>query len=60
MEELPYTAEDLIKVLDKEYPLSNPPVTATIETIQRKAGQRDVVDKLLVLLARQKEEALTT
>ena len=57
MEDLPYTSEELIKELDREYPLCNPSVTASIETIQRRAGRRDVVDKLLVLLARQKEEA---
>lgn len=55
MEDLPYTSEELIERLDQEYPLRNPKVTDSIELIQRKAGQRDVIDSLLVLLKRTKQ-----
>ena len=53
MEILPIKTEDLIRKLDKDYPIYQPKVTDTMEIIQRKAGQRDVVSNLLAALNRQ-------
>lgn len=47
MEQLPVDTDSLIDILDGVYPLYNPKPTDSIEMIQRKAGQRDVVDWLL-------------
>lgn len=46
---LPATIDDLITLLDKTFPLSKPELSASISDVQRKAGQRDVVDWLIDL-----------
>ena len=46
---LPANIDDLITLLDKTFPLSKPELSASISDVQRKAGQRDVVDWLIDL-----------
>tara|TARA_R110002074_G_scaffold226232_4_gene397847 strand:+ start:321 stop:554 length:234 start_codon:yes stop_codon:yes gene_type:complete len=55
---LPITIDDLIKLLDETFPLINPQLDMSLSTIQRKAGQRDVVDWLLELKDRKDENVL--
>lgn len=50
MKTIPTYSVDLIRELDKDYPLFNPKPNATIESIQRMAGRRDVVEYLLSVL----------
>lgn len=59
MDTLPIYSEDLVNHLNDKYKLTNPLGTDDLITIHRRAGQRDVVEYLLILLNRQKEEALT-
>lgn len=49
MDSLPPLSADLIKQLDATYPLVKPDISDTLPAIQRKAGQRDVIDYLLRL-----------
>lgn len=58
MDSLPTYSTDLVMSLDVMYPLSNPRGTDDLASIQRKAGQRDVVEHLLILLNRDKEDDL--
>jgi hypothetical protein len=50
--------DDLITLLNETFPLINPEPSASIAEIQRKAGQRDVVDWLLELKNRKDENVL--
>lgn len=49
MERLPVYTEDLIKMLDKNFPNRWPSLTMSDKEIWFKAGQRSVVDMLLSL-----------
>jgi|TARA_A100001011_G_scaffold168061_1_gene176835 hypothetical protein len=55
---LPSNMDDLITLLNETFPLINPEPSASIAEIQRKAGQRDVVDWLLELKNRKDENVL--
>tara|TARA_A100000171_G_C2009447_1_gene85656 strand:- start:22 stop:255 length:234 start_codon:yes stop_codon:yes gene_type:complete len=55
---LPSNIDDLVTLLDETFPLINPTPTASISDIQRKAGQRDVVDWLLELKNRKDNNVL--
>jgi len=55
---LPSNMDDLVALLDETFPLVNPTPTASISDIQRKAGQRDVVDWLLELKNRKDDNVL--
>ena len=44
----------ILELLDKHFPLYQPSVTDNIQTIQRKAGQRDVVAFLQMYLSEDK------
>ncbi len=55
---LPSNIDDLVTLLDETFPLVNPTATASISEIQRKAGQRDVVDWLLELKNRKDDNVL--
>ena len=46
---LPANIDDLITLLDKTFPLSKPELSASLSDVQRKAGQRDVVDWIIDL-----------
>ena len=52
MNTIPPLSVDLIAELDKLYPLRNPRVGEDIRAIERRAGERDVVERLLALQAR--------
>lgn len=56
MEALPTFSADLIAELDKAYPLKNPGATESLIEIQRRAGKRELVEYLLFLLNREKED----
>lgn len=56
MEAIPVLSVDLIKLLDKIYPLYNPAPGESMERIQRAAGRRDVVERLLAGLKLQDED----
>lgn len=45
--EIPVLSVDLIKALDKAYPLKNPSPDLPEKTIRYRAGQRSVVEMLL-------------
>lgn len=55
---LPTTIEDLIKLLNETFPLINPTLDKSLSEIQRKAGQRDVVEWLIQLKSRKEENVL--
>ena len=42
----PHLTARLVKHLQQAFPVVNPPASATIEEVQRAAGQRDVVEML--------------
>lgn len=46
---LPTTADQLIDLIDKAFPLKNPPRGADAASVHRDAGARDVVDWLRAL-----------
>ena len=46
---LPTTADQLIDLIDQAFPLKNPPKDATLSSVHRDAGRRDVVDWLRAL-----------
>lgn len=52
MNTIPPLSVDLISALDELYPLRNPRVGEDVRVIERRAGQRDVVEGLLALLER--------
>lgn len=52
---LPRTADELIDLLDRAYPLKAYPVDMPITHIQRDMGKRDVID-FLRLLQKEREE----
>ena len=54
---LPSTVAALIDLLDTAFPLSNPHVNDSVATIQRRAGQRDVVEFLRRLQVDAAEDA---
>jgi len=56
--EIPILAADLVKALDKLYPLKNPTIDTTDRMLWRRAGQRDVVEMLLVSLESQIEDRM--
>jgi len=56
MEALPTLSADLIAELDKAYPLVNPGEAESLIEIQRRAGKRELIELLLYLLKREKEE----
>lgn len=58
MEQLPIYSIDLIKALDKIYPLTTPSLTDTEREIFYKAGQRALIDKLIVLTRDDSEDEL--
>lgn len=45
--QIPVLSVDLIKALDKEFPLQNPSNDVIDRAIWRRAGRRDVVEMLL-------------
>lgn len=47
------TAHDLARLLDEQFPLRNPGIQDDLGMIQRRAGQRDVVEFLLTKLQRE-------
>lgn len=51
METLPLTPEALVEALDKLYPARPPALTDTDRQVWFKAGQRDVVERLLIAAA---------
>jgi hypothetical protein len=53
---VPLYSEDLIKRLDRLYPKVNPKPSDTMEQIMFHSGKRSVVDNLLYLLDKQKED----
>ena len=55
---LPTNIDDLVNLLDKTFPLINPPEDASLNQVQRKAGQRDVIDWLLELKNRKDDNVL--
>jgi hypothetical protein len=55
---LPTNIDDLVKLLDETFPLTNPPEDASLNQVQRKAGQRDVINWLLELKNRKDENVL--
>ena len=55
---LPTNIDDLVKLLDETVPLTNPPEDASLNQVQRKAGQRDVINWLLELKNRKDENVL--
>lgn len=57
-EAIPTFSVDLIHELDERFPLVKPKVTDDLSAIQRRAGQRDVVDFLLSRLAEMEENIL--
>ena len=56
--EIPMLSVDLIKHLDKVYPLKNPSNDMTDRAVWRQAGRRDVVEMLLVALNNQVEDQM--
>lgn len=56
MEQIPTLSADLIEMLDTLYPLYKPSLGESMERIQRHAGQRDVVDRLIAALKLQNED----
>jgi hypothetical protein len=57
---LPTNIDDLIKLVDETFPLINPQLNMSLPEIQRKAGQRDVIDWLLELKDRKDENVLSS
>lgn len=58
MEQLPTYSVDLIKELNKLYPITTPLLTDTDREIFYKAGQRALIDKLIVLTKDDSEDNL--
>lgn len=52
MNPLPMTAVDLVKELDEAYPARHPSIDATDRRVWWDAGQRALVDHLLLRLAK--------
>ncbi|HIF9256524.1 TPA: hypothetical protein ACX6Q6_003548 [Photobacterium damselae] len=48
---LSLSEQEILELLDKSFPLLNPSENESITSIQRKAGQRDVVDYLRYYLS---------
>jgi hypothetical protein len=53
---IPLYSEDLIKELDRLYPRKTPTPDEPMERIMFQSGQRKLVDNLLYLLDKQKED----
>lgn len=58
MDQLPTYSIDLIKELDKLYPLTSPSLRDTDREIFYRAGQRALIDKLIVLTIDESENGL--
>ena len=56
---LPANIDDLIKLVNETFPLSKPELNTPLTEIQRKAGQRDVVDWLVELKERRDKNVLS-
>jgi hypothetical protein len=56
--EIPVLSEDLISALNKMFPLKNPPIDTPDRLIWFKAGQRQVVEMLVVSLETQIEDMM--
>ena len=56
--EIPVLSVDLIKALDKEYPLFNPSPDLPEKTLRHRAGQRSVVEMLKANLEGQAEDQM--
>lgn len=52
---IPHTADELVDMLDKAFPLRNFPPDAPLHVIQRECGKRDVID-LLRELQRERDD----
>lgn len=55
---IPVLSADLIAALDKQFPLFSPSVDLPEKTIRHRAGQRSVVDMLLVSLESSLEDQM--
>lgn len=60
MQVLPHTPEALVQELDRLYPLRAPALTDSDREVWFKAGQRDVVDRLLLILSATRANNLET
>jgi hypothetical protein len=56
--EIPVLSADLIAALNKEFPLFNPSLTLPETAIRHRAGQRSVVEMLLVSLENQESDLM--
>lgn len=57
---IPTLSSDLIEELNKQFPLTNPHPGEDIRSIMYRAGQRSVVEHLLLRLERSGENILNT
>lgn len=55
LEDLPYESRQLLDILERSFPLTNPQPDASLAEIQREAGKQDLIAELRELRRRGEE-----